>query len=164
MGASVWKRINVVGPRKVNELNAAGYGQSGPEKSWTMPSLRRLSALCYQYHGQGYRFGFFKARFWNSGFFGNKKKTDKIWLYLAFFTVEKAWLWKNIVWAAYIHCKSFLKESRYPVKGRDRQIAELGCWGLMMQPESLEPIFCVEQWELNSSKNKFIAKGDIILW
>jgi len=30
-------------------------------------------------------------------FFGNQKKPDKIWL----FSVGKAFLWKNIVWAAY---------------------------------------------------------------
>ena len=33
---------------------------------------------------------------------------------------------------------------------------------LMTLPESLKPIFCVEQWEPNGSKNKFIAKGDIL--
>jgi len=35
----IWKRINVVGPRAVNGLNVADYGRSGPEKSWTVPSL-----------------------------------------------------------------------------------------------------------------------------
>jgi len=39
MGGPVWKRMNVVGPRAVNGLNVAGYGRSGPEKSWTVPSL-----------------------------------------------------------------------------------------------------------------------------
>jgi len=39
MGEPVWKRINVVGPRAVNGLNVAVYGQPGPEKSWTVPSL-----------------------------------------------------------------------------------------------------------------------------
>jgi len=39
MGGPVWKRINVVGPQTVNGLNVAGYGQSEPEKSWTVPSL-----------------------------------------------------------------------------------------------------------------------------
>ena len=41
---------------------------------------------------QGCQFGFFEARFWNSGFFwtllaffANQKKPDKIWLFLAFF-------------------------------------------------------------------------------
>jgi len=34
---------------------------------------------------------------------------------------------------------------RYPVKGRAPLIAELDCGGLMMQPESLKPILCVEQ-------------------
>jgi len=38
MGGPVWKRINVVGPLAINELNVAGYGRSGPEKSWTVPS------------------------------------------------------------------------------------------------------------------------------
>jgi len=35
---------------------------------------------------------FLKPDFEILAFFGNKKKPDKIWLYLAFFTVEKAWL------------------------------------------------------------------------
>ena len=39
MGRPVWKRINVVGPRAVNGLNVVGYGRSGPEQSWTVPSL-----------------------------------------------------------------------------------------------------------------------------
>jgi len=39
MGGPVWKRINVVGARVVNGLNVAGYGRSGPEKSWTVSSL-----------------------------------------------------------------------------------------------------------------------------
>jgi len=39
MGGLVWKRINVVGLRAVSGLNVAGYGRSGPEKSWTVPSL-----------------------------------------------------------------------------------------------------------------------------
>jgi len=39
MGGPVWKIINVVVPRVVNGLNVAGYGRSGPEKSWTVPSL-----------------------------------------------------------------------------------------------------------------------------
>jgi len=39
MGGPVWKRINVVGPWAVNGLNVAGYGRSGPEKPWTVPSL-----------------------------------------------------------------------------------------------------------------------------
>jgi len=30
-------------------------------------------------------------------------------------------------------------------------------------PESLKPIFCVEQLELNGSKNNFTAKGHITL-
>jgi len=34
MGGPVWKRMNVIGPRAVNGLNVAGYGWSGPEKSW----------------------------------------------------------------------------------------------------------------------------------
>jgi len=34
------KKINVLGPRAVNELDVAGYGWSGPEKSWTVPSLQ----------------------------------------------------------------------------------------------------------------------------
>jgi len=52
---------------------------------------------------QGCQFGFIEARFGNSGFFntlgffGNKKRPDKIWL----FSVGKAELWKNIVTAAY---------------------------------------------------------------
>jgi len=37
MGEPVWKRINVVGPPAVIGLNVAGYGQSGSEKSWTVP-------------------------------------------------------------------------------------------------------------------------------
>jgi len=40
MGGLVWKKINVVGPRAVNGLNVAGYGWSGPVKSWTVLSLR----------------------------------------------------------------------------------------------------------------------------
>jgi len=43
MGGPVWKRINVVGPRVVNTLSVAGYGRSGPEKSWTVPSLPGIS-------------------------------------------------------------------------------------------------------------------------
>jgi len=39
MSGPVGKRINVVGSWAVNGLNAAGYGRSGPEKSWTVPSL-----------------------------------------------------------------------------------------------------------------------------
>jgi len=39
MGGPVWKKINVLGSREVNGLDVAGYGQSGPEKSWTVPSL-----------------------------------------------------------------------------------------------------------------------------
>jgi len=39
MGGLVWKTINAVGPRAVNGLNVAGYGRSGPEKSWTVSSL-----------------------------------------------------------------------------------------------------------------------------
>ena len=39
MDGPVWKRINVVGPQAVNGLNVPGYGRSGPEKSWTVPSL-----------------------------------------------------------------------------------------------------------------------------
>jgi len=45
MGGPVWKRINVVGPLAVNGLNIAGYGQSGPEKSWTVPSLMQGKSL-----------------------------------------------------------------------------------------------------------------------
>ena len=37
------------------------------------------------------------------GFFGNHEKPDKIWL----FAVGTAWLWKNIVWAAYSLQASF---------------------------------------------------------
>jgi len=33
------KKINVLGPRAVNGLDDAGYGRSGPEKSWTVTSL-----------------------------------------------------------------------------------------------------------------------------
>jgi len=33
------KKINVLGPRAVNGLDVAGYWRSGPEKSWTVPSL-----------------------------------------------------------------------------------------------------------------------------
>jgi len=33
----------------------------------------------------------------------------------------------------------------------------------MTQPESLKPILCIEQWELNGSKNNCTAKGDITL-
>jgi len=54
-------------------------------------------------------------------------------------------------------------DKMYPVKGGAPWTAELGCGGLMTQPESLKPIFCVEQLELNHSKNNFIAKGDITL-
>jgi len=32
-----------------------------------------------------------------------------------------------------------------------------------MQPELLKLIFFVEQWEVNSSKNNFTAKGDVTL-
>jgi len=39
MGELVWKRTHVVGPRAANVLNVAGYGWSGPEKSWTVPPL-----------------------------------------------------------------------------------------------------------------------------
>jgi len=46
MGRPVWKRINVVSPRVVNGLNAAGYGQSGPEKSWTAPTLLHTMDAC----------------------------------------------------------------------------------------------------------------------
>jgi len=38
-GRAGLEKINVVGPRAVNGLNVAGYGRSGPEKSWTVPSL-----------------------------------------------------------------------------------------------------------------------------
>jgi len=31
------KKINVLDPRAVNGLDVAGYGRSGPEKSWTGP-------------------------------------------------------------------------------------------------------------------------------
>jgi len=48
---------------------------------------------------QGCQFGFFEARFSNSGFFGIKKKPDKIWL----FSVGKAWLWQNTVLSLHIH-------------------------------------------------------------
>jgi len=41
MGRPVWKGIIVGGLQVVNELNVAGYGRSGPEKSWTMPSLHQ---------------------------------------------------------------------------------------------------------------------------
>ena len=67
---------------------------------------------------QGCQFGFFEARFWNSGFFEHlwlfwkSKKDRKIWL----FSVEKAWLWKNIVWAAYSLQISFEK-SLWPLQG-----------------------------------------------
>ena len=64
---------------------------------------------------QGCHFGFFEARFWNSGFFEHlwpfleiKKSQTKcgfFWL----FSVRKAWLWKNIVWAAYSLQISFEK-------------------------------------------------------
>jgi len=43
MGGPVWKRI--VGPRAVNVVNIAGYGRSGPEKSWTVPSLSYANQL-----------------------------------------------------------------------------------------------------------------------
>jgi len=43
MGGPVWKRINVIGPRLVNGLNVASYGRSGPEKSWTVPSLYNMT-------------------------------------------------------------------------------------------------------------------------
>jgi len=33
----------------------------------------------------------------------------------------------------------------------------------MTYPESLKPIFCLEQWELTGSKNNFTAKGDTTL-
>jgi len=46
-GRPVWKRINVVGPRAVNGLNVAGYGRSGPETSWTVPSLLWLNFLSF---------------------------------------------------------------------------------------------------------------------
>jgi len=39
MGEVVWKKINVLGPWAVNGLDVVGYGLSGPEKSWTVPSL-----------------------------------------------------------------------------------------------------------------------------
>jgi len=47
MGGPVWKRINAIGPRAVNGLNVAGYGRSGPEKSWIVLSL-------YQIHHRGF--------------------------------------------------------------------------------------------------------------
>jgi len=34
----------------------------------------------------------------------------------------------------------------------------------MTLPESLKPIFSVEHFEVNGSKNNFTAKGDITLW
>jgi len=40
-------------------------------------------------------------------FFGNQKTPGKIWL----FSVGKAWLWKNIVKAAYSFTNLFWKES-----------------------------------------------------
>jgi len=49
MGVPVWKRINVVGPRAVNGLNVAGYGRSGLEKSWTVPSLTQTATLTCKY-------------------------------------------------------------------------------------------------------------------
>ena len=42
-GRAALKRINVVGPRTDNGLDVAGYGQSGPEKSWTGPSLLEMA-------------------------------------------------------------------------------------------------------------------------
>jgi len=38
-GRAGLKKINVLGPRAVNGLDVASYGRSGPEKSWTVPSL-----------------------------------------------------------------------------------------------------------------------------
>jgi len=39
--------------------------------------------------------------FFNSlGVFDFQKQPDKIWLFLAFFSVGKAWLWLHVVWAA----------------------------------------------------------------
>jgi len=45
MGRPIWKSINVVGPRAVNGLIVAGYGQSRPEKSWPVPSLLESSRI-----------------------------------------------------------------------------------------------------------------------
>ena len=52
---------------------------------------------------EGCQFGSFEARFWNSGFlkaiyflWKAKSQTND-----GFFAVGKAWLWQNIVWAAY---------------------------------------------------------------
>ena len=44
MGEPIWKK-NVLGPWEVNGLDVAGYGWSGPEKSWTVPSLPLTPAL-----------------------------------------------------------------------------------------------------------------------
>jgi len=39
-GRAGLKIMNVLGPGAVNVLDVAGYGRSGPETSWIMPSLQ----------------------------------------------------------------------------------------------------------------------------
>jgi len=47
MGGPVLKRITTIGPRAVNGLNVASCSWSGPEKSWTVPSLvHALLGVC----------------------------------------------------------------------------------------------------------------------
>ena len=71
---------------------------------------RTLACHIYEtssFSRQSCQLSFFEARFWNSVFFniiGFFRKSKKAWQNVAFsgfFWARKAWLWQNIVWAAY---------------------------------------------------------------
>ena len=46
------EKINVFGPRAVNGLDVASYGWSGPDKSWTVPSLTSTFAVTRRIESQ----------------------------------------------------------------------------------------------------------------
>jgi len=48
-GRASLKKIDVLGPLVVNGLDVASYGRSGPEKSWTVPSLLQTMATSSAY-------------------------------------------------------------------------------------------------------------------